>query len=316
MSCHFGKKEEYMLEKVIYRSFKQKDLPKILNLWNKELLFDPITEENFYEKIILDDQFSVQNFLLATIDESIIGFLYGSYNLKLKKSWIMFLTVDEKYQRQNIGTELVTIFKNRMIQRGIKTISLSDYIFNYFTPGVDVRYKAGLLFFNKHGFYKRTEAVSMNCDLDKNIESIKRKTTSTDFVYRLFRREDTIVLLEFVKNEFGNSWYEDIRKSLLRKRGEETIIVALDKKNKKIVGFAMHQMDGNPERFGPIGVKKTYRSKGIGGDLVRETLVNMFSYGIKRPFFLWTSENNVNFYGKYGFNIFRKYYLLENNIQS
>ena len=70
-------------------------------------------------------------------------------------------------------------------------------------------------------------------------------------------------LLEFAKIEFGGGWKRNLLISMQNSLAEDNVLLCVDQ-NDQIAGFCMRQIDGNPMRFGPIGVKASQRNWGLG----------------------------------------------------
>ena len=64
--------------------------------------------------------------------------------------------------------------------KGAFQITLGAYSPNYFTPGVDLQYTSAVSFFEKHGYAKKDECVSMARDLYtfQFCETVKQKQIS------------------------------------------------------------------------------------------------------------------------------------------
>jgi ribosomal protein S18 acetylase RimI-like enzyme len=69
----------------------------------------------------------------------------------------------------------------------------------------------------------------------------------------------------------------------------------------------MRMIDGNPMRFGPIGIKKSVRNYGIGGILFDSMQVEMEKRGIHHLFFVSTDEPGRRFYERHGVKEFRTF---------
>lgn len=76
----------------------------------------------------------------------------------------------------------------------------------------------------------------------------------------------------------------------------------------------MRKIDGNDARFGPIGVKESVRSKGIGGILFDLQMREMQKRGIYYAYFLWTHGAAMRFYERHGMSVYRTYQLYRKNI--
>ena len=68
---------------------------------------------------------------------------------------------------------------------------------------------------------------------------------------------------------------------------EDVILLVLDPEG-KICGFSMRAIDGNPMRFGPIGIASKQRNTGLGSVLLEWSCDEMAKKGIERMFFMTT----------------------------
>jgi ribosomal protein S18 acetylase RimI-like enzyme len=87
---------------------------------------------------------------------------------------------------------------------------------------------------------------------------------------------------------------------------EDCILLALNAKG-GIAGFCMRMIDGNPMRFGPIGVASSERNAGLGGILFDMMQMEMTRRGIYHLFFLSTDEPGRRFYERHGVSVFRTF---------
>lgn len=306
--------------------FDQKYLDDVLQCWNSTLQYDPITKERFIEFVLLDDNFQADLFQLAIIDDHCVGFCYGvkrkvpylERGLEPERGWISIMAVQEEYQNQGIGTQLVKEVENELKEKGATNVTLCAYSPNYFTPGIDIRYVKGLSFFEKMGYKYTSEAVSMQRDLwdyvlpEKTKEKIK--SLNDEGIRFIPYQEDYLCeLLEFNLKNFGAGWKRNALNAMQNKEAEKTIILCIDKDD-RIIGFVMRKIDGNDARFGPIGVREDLRSKGLGGVLLDLMMLDMKSRGINYLYFLWTSGAAQRFYDRHDFLVFRSYKLYRKDI--
>lgn len=307
-----------MNEKTIeYRPFSQDYLDEVVKLWNRELTYDQITSLELYDHLLENAHFLARTFLLAFDEDKLVGFLYGALSTEVNRGWILQLAVTASYQRQHIASSLVARFQAELRNKNIFEIHLTDYASAYFTPGVDRRYTKGQLFFEKLHFIKTASAVSMSCDL---LEKYQQNTSQIDsalptpYKIIIFDESFAFELLAFVSKNFSGEWYKNVQDVLLQRKAEKTILLVLGQ-NQKIIGFAMRAMDGNPARFGPIGVSPAYRDQGIGSALLEAMLLKMFQQRIFHAFFLWAHGPAVHFYQGHGFVTYREYDLYQKNLK-
>lgn len=135
-------------------------------------------------------------------------------------------------------------------------------------------------------------------------EGISFKTYSFSYMEKL---------LAFVDKEFDAGWVRNILQAIRNGEAENTILIATDKED-QVIGYCMRKIDGNDARFGPIGVKESIRSKGIGGILFDLQMREMQKRGIYYAYFLWTHGDAIRFYTHHGMSVYRTYQLYRKNI--
>lgn len=309
------------------KAYNQKYKKQILNLWNLTLNVDPLSEKRFYEKILLDDNFDPEYFLVSVKDGTVVGFIwsavrnvpYGDLGLQEELGWIVAMCVGKECQHQGIGTALVEEVQKKMLGRGVKTIILGAYAPNYLFPGVDKEnYPYARGFFEKNGYKQYSEAVSMKRSLfnfkkSKNYLCLEEKVKQKGYVLSSFELSDTEELLNFLHIHFPGDWAHNVKNAILKDNAYDTVLVLRDNK-KEIVGYAQRAIDGNPDRFGPFGVKESHRGEGLGALLFNEMLFDMFSKGIYHAYFLWTGGSAQKFYKKNGMAVYRNYDLMKKNL--
>ena len=87
---------------------------------------------------------------------------------------------------------------------------------------------------------------------------------------------------------------------------EDLILLVLDH-DENIVGFCMRKIDGNPMRFGPIGISEKARNAGLGGILLELQMAEMAKKGIYHMYFVTTDEPGRRYYARHGLNVFRSF---------
>src|SRR5690625_997792 len=301
---------------------------KILELWNQELITDPLSEKRFLEKILLDENFDPNYCLVAlSEDNKVIGFIwsvvrkvpYGDRGTEPERGWIASIFVDKDYQHQGIGSQLVNTVEEKMINKGIKNITLGAYSPNYLFPGIDKNnYPNAKSFFEKLGYEKHGEAVSMERSLFDFVKTqryldLYEKVLKKGYTLTSFSLDDAEELLEFLHTHFEGGWARNIQNAILNDEAHETVLVLRDSEN-EIVGYAQRAIDGSPDRFGPFGVMEKLRGEGLGAILFNEMLFDMLSKGISHAYFLWTSGNAQKFYERNGMKVYRDYNLMKKYI--
>lgn len=302
------------------RNYSQSYESDVVDLWNKTLTADPITIQKFRKQVLFDDNFDEALCFIAVENQRVVGFLlatkrkfpYLERGLEPTKGWINVLLVDRNYQRQGIGTTLVKQAEEKLKALGVETLILGAYSPNYFFPGIDrEHYREALHFFDQLGYQAGKESYSMCKDLhdfmlSAEILDKKKKAEEAGFSFLPFDYSYSLQLLEFLKTEFGGGWKRNALLSMQSNNAEDCILLVFDAKQ-QIVGFCMRMIDGNPMRFGPIGVKDEVRNFGIGGILFDLMQWEMKKRGIYHLYFVSTDAPGRRFYERHGVTVFRTY---------
>lgn len=291
----------------------------MVDLWNRTMV-DPITLHKFRKQALFDDNFDTELCFVAVVEECVVGFLlatkrkfpYLERGLEPTRGWINVMFVDHDHKRKGIGTCLVEHAEAKLKAMGVETVTLAAYSPNYFFPGIDKdNCNDAIKFFEKMGYRAGKESYSMSKDLHgyqiskATLEKLS-KAQEAGFSFVNFEYHYALELLEFLKNEFGGGWKRNALISMQNNTAEECILLVIDSEQ-KIVGFCMRMIDGNPMRFGPIGVKEEVRNYGIGGILFDIMQLEMEKQGIYHLYFISTDEPGKRFYERHGVTVFRTY---------
>lgn len=308
-------------------NYSQKYENEVVDLWNKTLIADPITIHKFRKQALFDDNFDTELCFIAVENEQVVGFLlatkrkfpYLERGLEPTRGWINVMFVEQAHQRQGIGGSLIEHAEAKLKSMGAETVTLGAYSPNYFFPGIDRdSYSSAIKFFEKIGYEAGKESYSMCKDLhgysiSEDIREKLAKAQEAGFTFINFEYKYALELLEFLKNEFGGGWKRNALISMQNNNAEDCILLVLNKEQ-KIVGFCMRMIDGNPMRFGPIGVKTETRNYGIGGILFDLMQLEMEKRGIYHLYFVSTDEPGRRFYERHGVKCFRTFFDYRKNI--
>lgn len=300
-------------------NFTQTYEQAVIDLWNETLTSDLVSLQKFRKQIIYDDNFDTELCYVALQDDKVIGFLLGTKRnfpylergLEPNRGWINVMFVAKDYQRQGIGSKLVDRVENALIELGVDNITLGAYSPNYFFPGIDIEaYQNAINFFEKKGYVGSEESYSMCKDLhgfylSDEWRKKKQLAEQKGFIFRNYKNSDAIALLEFAKVNFGGGWKRNALLAMQANEAEDLIYLVL--KGEEIVGFAMRKIDGNPMRFGPIGVCEKVRNDGIGGILFELMQQEMCAKGMYHLYFVSTDVPGRRFYERHNVHVFRTY---------
>lgn len=126
------------------------------------------------------------------------------------------------------------------------------------------------------------------------------------FQFRMFDYRYAVELLNFARDEFGGGWKRNCLLTMQHDRAEDCIFLVLDGEG-KICGFCTRMIDGNPARFGPIGIAQRVRDQGLGGILFDLYQMEMVRRGIYNLYFKSTDVPGRRFYERHGVHVFRSY---------
>lgn len=302
------------------RNYSQTYEKDVIDLWNKTLTADPITYHKFRRQALFDENFDPELCYVALDNDEVVGFLlatkrkfpYLERGLEPTRGWINVMFVDQDHRRKGIGSALVQQAEAKLKSLGVDNVTLGAYSPNYFFPGVDKdNYSEAIQFFDRLGYQAGKESYSMCKDLHgyqigKETQEKLAKAQEAGFSFINFEYKYALELLEFLKNEFGGGWKRNALISMQNNLAEDCILLVLDKEQ-NIVGFCMRMIDGNPMRFGPIGVKEEVRNFGIGGILFDLMQFEMTKRGIYHLYFVSTDAPGRRFYERHGVKVFRTF---------
>jgi GNAT superfamily N-acetyltransferase len=291
-----------------------------VDLWNKILFADVLTTGKFRKQALFDDNFDPQLCDIALEDGRVQGFVlatkrkfpYLERGLEPARGWVNVLFVDRAFQRRGIGSELLGGAERKLAALGVEQITFGAYSPNYFFPGVDCgTYPEGREFFEKHGYRAGEKAYSMKKDLQGYVippETLEKKAEleKTGWRFINFEYRYALDLLEFTRTEFGGGWKRNALISMQNNTAGDCILLALNPKG-GIAAYCMRMIDGNPQRFGPIGTAAAERNSGIGGVLFDLMQFEMTRRGLCQLFFLSTDEPGRRFYERHGLTVFRTF---------
>lgn len=308
-----------MTEGFTIRPYHPRDEARVLAVWNSALFADPINATSFRAKVLLDPNFDRETCLVAEKDGEVAGFVLGlrrrvpffGDGYEPEESWISAFGVAPQHQGQGIGSALLEQVLEKLQSLGAKTVSLSPYVPNYFTPGPDANaYASGVDFLTEHGFEVIDEAISMRADLTgfqipEAIQQRKAELAAEGVEIRPATPEDIVPVLDFIPKHFDWDWHREASGVFMDLYAGDprwvSMIVA--REGDEVLGYAEHR----GERFGPFGVHTQLRSRGIGRVLLATTLHEMLKKNYHAAWFLWTEENAARLYSQVGFKEVRRF---------
>lgn len=314
------------MNKIKYVNYDNRYLTSLLECWNSTLTHDVISKKRFQDLYLYDENFSNELLMLAINNDKVIGFIFGikrkvSYytkGLEPNRGWIINMSVINEYQNNGIGQMLYDRLIETFKKEGVNRVTLGAFSPNYIAPGVDVNYDKGVKFFVKNGYPNAVNAVSMfrtlhDFTLDSAMEDRIKVLQEQGIFIKEYSEKYFSKLFSFLEEEFEPGWKRNVIMALQKNEAENTVLICVDK-NDDVIGYCMRKIDGNPERFGPIGVSEKLRSKGLGGVLFDYMMYSMKKDGLHLAYFLWTSGDAIRFYERHGMKEYRKYFVMSKEI--
>jgi predicted N-acetyltransferase YhbS len=250
--------------------------------------------------VVKDQDDVVIAFFMAVIRRSRV-FIF-SRNVAILK----FFVVEKSWRNIGLGAKLFNVVHEKIKISEKKCWRMKFFIHtsqpNYWSPGLDPRHTEAYFFLKKHGFKKGYERNNLWIDL----EEISEERPPSEFRgYKLSRatheEKDEIIPLRFMSKIYQWGFWPDETELTFRNTPITTFIAR--NSNNEVIGWASHntlfcggkQKESN---FGPTGVKKSERGKGLGTVLLDWCLWDMKQMGLKQATIMWVTGKTVYFYLK------------------
>jgi len=132
---------------LVIRQFVLEDYVKVINLWIKSgLPYKPKGRDSF-ESIQKEMEKGVAIFLLALIDEQIVGTILGTHDGR--KGWINRLAVDPDYRRQGVARSLLKTIEESFEKMRLEIVTCLIEAWN----------TDSMSFFEKMGYIKHQDIL-------------------------------------------------------------------------------------------------------------------------------------------------------------
>jgi N-acetylglutamate synthase-like GNAT family acetyltransferase len=184
--------------------------------------------------------------------------------------FLRVLAVDRNARRREFGSELLRDAE----ERGASIIAAEPG--NYFTPGVSAFDERSISFFKAKGYVE----TARTANLETRLTDLPQATA-----VRRANQNDKARVLQFVERDFGRIWRFETGRAF--ELDEPRVFVAED--GAEIVGFAAFDTNNRGlGSFGPTGVAKSMRGRGVGCSLLLASLAAMRETGYERATIAWT----------------------------
>lgn len=186
--------------------------------------------------------------------------------------YLRLLAVDPEHRRRGIGSALFA----DAVARGARVIAAEPG--NYFTPGVCAEDIESITFFRNRG-----------CLETGSTQNLLAEELPRELPAGVIRVDDANRgrVLDFIEREFGRIWRFEAG------RGEIFFV----EQDGAIAGFAAHAANNRALGwFGPTGVARSHRGRGLGARLLQASLADLRRMGHSEVVIPWTDA--IDFYRK------------------
>lgn len=304
--------------------FRPGDERDIVRVWNRSMPTDPVDLGRLTRQIFCEPNADSEGVLVArTSENEVVGFAYASVR-KLPagpdappdpdQAWLNVLGVDPASRRQGIGRQLVQCVEAYVRERRRKVLLVSAFAPRYFAPGLDTdRYPEAAHLFTGLGFAPGHESVSMQAglgtfEIPEDVERTEEWAIREGFAFETLREGYILPLVTFIRAHFQPGAAQAIQDAITY--GGDMGQVWIARRGDEVVGYCMHGLyDGNPERFGPFGVREDLRGQGLGKVLLYRLMGAMHARGLRSVWFWSTGETSPAgyLYRRAGFETVRRF---------
>ena len=306
------------------RPLERGDLPEVVEGWNRVLVYDRVDEERFKRVVLEDPNYEKELNLVALDDGRVVGFIAAvaregvwgrdgrgrpeeAYDGYIKGFYLL-----NGYWESGVGERLLGEVFERLRSRGKRVVKVVEYTGRYFFPGIDVRCRRLLGFFDRNGFERVDKLDDMAADLvDFEPSEYQRRAVARiremGVEITTYRPEMIGMMREFVEKLDMIQWFPKGWERDFGREGRHIVAV----KDGEIVGWACYWPGKPIAGFGPIGVLKEYRGRGIGTSLLLEAMLRLKEYGASKVVAGWAA---TGFYLKSGWKIYRQYIVFKKEI--
>ncbi len=286
----------------------ESNLRSVFEMCEENVLFYSFSFDTFKRATLMDEDYNPELSLVAVDEEdNPIAFFFAVFRRCIlpksrNKLVIKMFVVKKNYRYRGIGTEMMNkLFKRAKQQKNSvwrMKVSIMDSNPRYWLPGLDPRHTEAYFFLRKLGFKKNFfERFRTDLEVDKR-DFPKEEPLKEIKGYKISRalQKDKEETVAFIKKYFGKgTWPEETLISF--ENDPSTTFIVRDINNYKLVGFATHSAQ-HPGSFGPTGVLRNLRGKGIGGLLLKWCLWDIKQMGIDKCIIKWVAGRTKYFYLK------------------
>ena len=279
------------------RPFKENDIEEVLELCNRHMEFDTLSEGLLREKLFSDPDYEKDLILTAWENDRLTGFLAGVIrdSKPEKTGYIKLMVVHGQFRRRKTGFKLYKQLEGIYKNQNVKKVRVYDVPFNYFMPGIDPRYTAGLAFFETLNFHRFADTANMIVDLtnqDFGTYAEEKQLAAEGIEINRANYNNREDLFRFIDKNFP-SWHYEVSNAF----NSSPVSLHIARYHGEIKAFSAH--NGNNMGtgwFGPMGAHAELRGKGTGSILLKRCMQDIKDWGLHRSVIPWVGP--IRFYSR------------------
>lgn len=327
-------KLEYYREGVDYRfeaagelrTLKGSDTGEIVKLWNRNLPYRPMDEEEWAAVVLADENLDPELCLAVEEEGRLRGFAVGmtrrypylERGREEERAWILALVVDKPFRGKGIGGCLLRRLEEAFDKRGAARVTVAAYSPNYFTAGVHAGETEAMAWLERRGYARGEAAYWMERDLKgyampAELAARRERLERDGFLFIPYESAWAGQLLEFLRENFSTGWRVHVMRAMQLKRLEGRCILCC--RDGRVVGYVQRGAGGDENRFGPFGVAADCRNHGLGAVLLHLMWESMAAAGESGVYFRSTEENGRRLYERHGMHVKETYYHYEKKVE-
>jgi mycothiol synthase len=218
--------------------------------------------------------------LLATLEGRLVGVVVSCGRS------VRILAVERRHRRRQVGSILLREAEKQIGESGQTVADAGAEAGNYFIPGIPAEDEGARRFFHLHGYEPLPEEpVNLLVSLRNNPRIDAPPITPV----RRARADERGTVLAFAQKIFARAWRLEAERAF--EHAEPTLFVA--EQDGKIVGFSAHDANNRGLGFfGPAGVVKEHRGRGLGRDLLLASLRDLRRMRFTETIITWAAAHD------------------------
>jgi mycothiol synthase len=252
------------MSEITIRAAAPEALPALTAIGRTAFEHDAFSEQLLHEKLFAAPRPDTFHWgvLVAERDREIVGFMQHVARPAAGQGWLGLFAVRPEARRAGIATQLWEAVQAQWPDE-ITTAEALAIPGNYFTPGLDPRYTAGLCFLERRGFERFKDCVNLVAPLEAEFETEAEQTRLAGLGIEVRRAlpEDRPLLDPFFQQQFGDDWRFEVRQAF----AVEPPALHLALQDGVVIAFSAHSTQNREWGFfGPMGTTPAARGKGLG----------------------------------------------------